>query len=140
MIPQTAQLLGTTRALLGNTRDLIERRVIAIAKGVGAALGVQVDVEYVRGYPPTRNHDDETDFAVATARAVAGHDKVAADAPPVMGAEDFSFMLEARPGAFIFVGNGDTAGLHHPGYDFNDAALPYGMSYWAELVESALPA
>jgi hippurate hydrolase len=140
VIPQTAQLLGTTRALLSDTRDLIERRVIAIAKGVGAALGVQVDVDYVRGYPPTRNHDDETDFAVATARAVAGDDKVAADAPPVMGAEDFSFMLEARPGAFIFVGNGDSAGLHHPGYDFNDAALPYGMSYWAELVESALPA
>jgi hippurate hydrolase len=140
VIPQTAQLLGTTRALLKETRDLVESRVVAIAKGVGAALDVQVDVDYIRGYPPTRNHDDETDFAVATARAVVGHDKVAADAPPVMGAEDFSFMLEARPGAFIFVGNGDSAGLHHPGYDFNDAALPYGMSYWAELVESALPA
>jgi hippurate hydrolase len=140
VIPQTAQLLGTTRALLSKTRDLVESRVVAIAKGVGAALGVQVDVDYVRGYPPTHNHPDETDFAIATARAVVGHDKVAADAPPVMGAEDFSFMLEARPGAFIFVGNGDSAGLHHPGYDFNDAALPYGMSYWAELVESALPA
>jgi len=140
VIPQTAQLLGTTRTLLSKTRDFVERRVAEIAKGVGAALGVQVEVQYVRGYPPTCNHPEETDFATGIARKVAGDDRVVANAPPVMGAEDFSYMLEARPGAFIFVGNGDTAGLHHPGYDFNDAALPYGMSYWAELVETALAA
>jgi len=139
VIPQTAQLLGTTRTLLNKTRDFAEKRITAIAQGVGAALGAAVDVRYVRGYPPTINHPDETDFAVSVARKIAGDDRVAADAPPVMGAEDFSYMLEARPGAFIFIGNGDTAGLHHPGYDFNDAALPYGMSYWAELVETALP-
>ena len=78
--------------------------------------------------------------AIAIARKVAGEEQVIANTPPVMGAEDFSYMLEARPGAFIFIGNGDTAGLHHPGYDFNDDALPYGMSYWAELVETALAA
>ncbi len=76
----------------------------------------------------------------SVARKVAGESHVDANAAPVMGAEDFSFMLEARPGAFIFIGNGDSAMLHHPAYDFNDAALPYGMSYWVELVETALAA
>jgi metal-dependent amidase/aminoacylase/carboxypeptidase family protein len=79
-------------------------------------------------------------FASEIARQVVGADRVDTDYPPTMGAEDFSYMLEARPGAFILIGNGDTAGLHHPSYDFNDAALPYGISYWAQLVETALPA
>jgi amidohydrolase len=138
VIPQTAHLLGTTRTLLAKTRDFAERRITEIANGVGAALGVQVDIQYERGYPPTVNHAEQTDFAVAVARKIVGEDRVATNAPPEMGAEDFSYMLQARPGAFIFIGNGDTAGLHHPGYDFNDAALPYGMSYWAQLVETAL--
>jgi len=73
------------------------------------------------------------------AAQIAGPEQVDADAPPVLGAEDFSYMLEARPGAFIFMGNGDTAGLHHPAYDFNDEAIPVGASYWARLVETALP-
>jgi len=94
----------------------------------------------VRGYPPTCNHPKETDFATAVARKIAGDDRVIADAPPVMGAEGFSYMLEARPGAIIWIGNGDTADLHHSEYDFNDAALPYGISYWVELVETAMPA
>ena len=140
VIPQTAHLLGTTRTLLSKTRDFAERRVTEIAKGVGLALGVQIEVQYVRGYPPTCNHAEETDFAAGIARKVAGDDRVVTNVPPVMGAEDFSYMLEARPGALILVGNGDTAGLHHSEYDFNDAALPYGMSYWAELVETALAA
>jgi amidohydrolase len=138
VIPQTARLLGTTRTLSPAMRDLVETRVGEIARGVGAALGVKVKVDYVRNYPPTRNHAAETDLAARVARKVAGEDRVNADVRPVMGAEDFSYMLEARPGAFIFLGNGDTEGLHHPGYDFNDAALPFGMSYWAELVETAL--
>ncbi|WP_158815951.1 M20 aminoacylase family protein [Methylocapsa sp. S129] len=138
VIPQTAQLRGTTRTLLNKTRDFAERRITEIAKGVGAALGVNVDVQYKRGYPPTINHPKETDFAATIARKISGDSGVVTEAPPEMGAEDFSYMLEARPGAFIFVGNGDSASLHHPGYDFNDAALPYGMSYWAQLVESAL--
>ncbi len=92
-----------------------------------------------RGYPVTRNHADQAAFAAAVARDVAGQERVYDEVPPMMGAEDFSYMLQARPGAFIFVGNGDTAGLHHPGYDFNDAALPFGMSFWVRLIETALP-
>jgi hippurate hydrolase len=140
IIPQTAQLMGTTRTLLPETRAFAEQRVTEIAKGVGAALGVTVDVKYERGYPATCNHPDETDFAAAVAKRIAGDDKVITDTQPDMGAEDFSFMLEKRPGAFIMIGNGDTADLHDPKYDFNDAALPYGMSYWAQLVETALAA
>ncbi|MGA2792024.1 MAG: M20 aminoacylase family protein [Roseiarcus sp.] len=140
VIPQTAHLLGTTRTLLSATRELAQQRITEVAQGVGAALGVQVEARYVRGYPPTCNHPKETDFATAVARKVAGDDRVIADAPPVMGAEDFSYMLEARPGAIIWIGNGDTADLHHSEYDFNDAALPYGISYWVELVETAMPA
>jgi amidohydrolase len=140
IIPQTAGLLGTTRTYLPATRDFVERRLTEIAKGVGAAMGAKVEVKYERGYPTTRNHPEQTDFAVSVARKVAGADKVETNSPAIMGAEDFSFMLETRPGAFIMIGNGDSAVWHDPKYDFNDAVLPYGMSYWAELVEKALAA
>ena len=140
VIPQTARLRGTTRTLRAETRAFAERRIGEIAVGVGAALGATVNVEYRRGYPPTINHPEETDFAASIAREVAGADRVVTNAPPEMGAEDFSYMLEARPGAFILIGNGESAGLHNPGYDFNDAALPHGMSYWVRLVEAALAA
>jgi hippurate hydrolase len=138
VLPHTAELEGTTRTLLPETRDLAERRIREIVAGIAAASGIAASVDYVRNYPPTLNHPAQTDFAAAVAREVAGAERVTTEAPPVMGAEDFSFMLEARPGAFIWIGNGDTAGLHHPGYDFNDAALPYGMAYFARLVETAL--
>jgi hippurate hydrolase len=105
---------------------------------VAAACGVAADVAYRRAYPPTINPSAQTDFAAAVAREVVGADRLLADAPPVMGAEDFAFMLEARPGAFIWLGNGDSAGLHHPEYDFNDAALPYGVAYFVRVVETAL--
>jgi len=140
VIPQSAQLLGTVRTLSDATRAFAQRRLTEIAKGVGAAMGASIEVEYVSGYPVTRNHPEQTDFAAGVARKIVGDTAVVANAPPIMGAEDFSYMLEARPGAFIFVGNGDSAALHHPGYDFNDAALPYGMSYWVELAQSALAA
>ena len=140
VIPQTAHMLGTARTFTPATRNYAERRIAEIAKGVGAALGATVDVKYERGYPTMRNHPNETDFAAQVATTIAGEDKVYQDAPPIMGAEDFSYMLEARPGAFIMLGNGDSAGLHDPKYDFNDAAIPYGMSYWAQLVETALAA
>jgi len=140
VIPQTAELRGTVRTFLADTRAFAERRLVEIAKGVGAALGVSVEVDFRAGYPTTRNHPEETDFAIAAARKIAGEGKVVTEAPPMMSAEDFAFMLEARPGAIIMVGNGDTADLHDPKYDFNDAALPYGMSYWVQLVESALAA
>ena len=140
VIPQSAQLLGTVRTLSDATREFAQRRLTEIARGVGAAMGASIDVQYVSGYPVTRNHPTQTDFAAGVARAIVGDAAVVANAPPIMGAEDFSYMLEARPGAFIFVGNGDSAPLHHPGFDFNDAALPYGMSYWVELAQTALAA
>jgi amidohydrolase len=138
IIPQSAWLNGTVRTLNAATRDAVEKRIHEIVAGVATAGGATARVEYRRGYPPTVNHGPQTDFASEVARKVAGDSRVDPNAPPVMGAEDFSFMLEARPGAFIFIGNGDSAMLHHPAYDFNDAALPYGMSYWVELVETAL--
>jgi amidohydrolase len=138
VIPQSAWLNGTTRTLKPGTRDMVERRIREIAAGLASAAGTEARVEYRRNYPATVNHPAQTDFATKVARKVAGDSQVDSNAAPVMGAEDFSFMLEARPGAFIFLGNGDSAKLHHPAYDFNDAALPYGMSYWVELVETAL--
>jgi amidohydrolase len=138
IIPQSAWLNGTVRTLRASTRDAVERRIHEIAAGLAAAGGATARVEYRRGYPPTVNHPKQTDFAAGVARKVAGESHIDPNAEPIMGAEDFSFMLEARPGAFIFIGNGDSAKLHHPAYDFNDAALPYGMSYWVELVETAL--
>ena len=97
-------------------------------------------MRFERGYPVTVNAQQPTEFSVRVARSVVGHDRVEDDTPPLMGAEDFSFMLNARPGSFIFIGNGDTQNVHHPEYDFNDAAIPWGCSYWADLVEQALPA
>jgi amidohydrolase len=138
VIPQSAWLNGTTRTLKPGTRDMVERRIREIAAGLVSAAGAEARVEYRRNYPATVNHAAQTDFVTKVARKVAGDSHVDSNAAPVMGAEDFSFMLEARPGAFIFLGNGDSAKLHHPAYDFNDAALPYGMSYWVELVETAL--
>ena len=140
IIPQTARIAGTVRTLKPEMRDLAEKRIREIAAGVGATYGAIVAVDYDRNYPVTRNHPAETAFAVGVAREVAGPSQVDAEAPPVMGGEDFSYMLEARPGAFIFIGNGDTAGLHNPAYDFNDDVIPIGCSYWARLVESAMPA
>jgi amidohydrolase len=138
IIPQSAWLNGTVRTLQAATRDLAEKRIREIAAGLAAAAGATARVEYRRGYPATVNHAAQTEFAAKVARKVVGESRVDSNVAPVMGAEDFSFMLEARPGAFIFLGNGDSAQLHHPAYDFNDAALPYGMSYWVELVETAL--
>ncbi|MGD0639644.1 MAG: amidohydrolase, partial [Roseiarcus sp.] len=138
ILPQTAELEGTTRALQPATRALAERRIREIVSGIAAASGIGASVAYERNNPPTLNHPAQTDFAASVARQIVGADHVATDTPPVMGGEDFAFMLEALPGAFMFIGNGDTARLHTPGYDFNDAALPYGMAYFAGIVETAL--
>jgi hippurate hydrolase len=140
VIPQRARLTGTARSLDPLVRDLLERRVREVAQNVAAAFGATIRFHYERNYPVTANHPEQTRKAIEIARDVAGEANVDANVAPVMGGEDFSFMLEARPGAFIFIGNGDTAGLHHPAYDFNDAAISYGSSYWARLVERLLPA
>ena len=139
IIPQTARLSGTARSLTPEVRDLLEQRVREVVEGTAKLYGAKVKLVYKRDYPVTRNHERQAEFAASVAREVAGRERVDDQAAPVMGAEDFSFMLEARPGAFIFVGNGDSAGLHHPAYDFNDEAIPFGTSYWVKLVETAMP-
>jgi hippurate hydrolase len=141
VIPQTANLAGTIRSLTDKVRDLLEKRVREIAEGVAALHGASVKLRYTRGYPVTVNHAEQTSFAAGVASEIAGKDRVNDALPPMMGAEDFSYMLNARPGAFVFVGNGESsAGLHHPAYDFNDEIIPLGSSYWVRLVEKALPA
>ena len=140
VIPQTAQLAGTARSLTPAVQDLLERRLREVVDGVARLYGAKATVDYRRNYPVLRNHERQTGFAADVAGQVVGGTRVNTAAAPVMGAEDFSFMLEARPGAFIFVGNGDSAGLHHPAYNFNDDVIPVGTSYWVKLVETALPA
>lgn len=140
VIPQTATMGGTVRTLSPDVRDLAENRMNAICTHVGEANQATVKLQYNRLYPTTVNHAAETAFAVDVARQIVGDDNVNDMAPPVMGGEDFSFMLEARPGSFIFVGQGEGAGLHNPAYDFNDEIIPIGCSYWVKLVETAMPA
>jgi amidohydrolase len=141
VIPQTAMIAGTCRAFGPEVRDLFERRITAIAHGVGDALQIEADVRYERGYPPTVNSEAETERAADAAAEVVGDERVDRAVTPVMGAEDFSFMLEQRPGSYIFMGSGhEEAPLHSPQYDFNDEALTVGASYWARLVERLLPA
>jgi hippurate hydrolase len=140
VIPQTAMLRGTVRTLKPEVQDMVERRIQEVVEGTAKLYGAKVTFNYRRGYPVLNNHDNETGFAASVAGAIAGQDKVDTHIPPVMGAEDFSFMLNERPGAFIFIGNGDSAGLHHPAYNFNDDVIPFGTSYWVKLVETAQPA
>ncbi|HSP25623.1 MAG TPA: M20 aminoacylase family protein [Saliniramus sp.] len=140
VIPQTATLLGTCRTLIEEVRDLCEKRIKETVEGICLAHGAKGTVDYQRGYPVTTNHEDQTDFIVKIAEEVAGAGKVDTTIAPLMGGEDFSYMLLKRPGAYIFLGNGDTAGVHHPAYDFDDSAIPYGVSLWAKLVETAMPA
>ncbi|NOU04903.1 MAG: amidohydrolase [Hyphomicrobiaceae bacterium] len=140
VIPQTVKMLGTVRTLVPEARDLLEKRVVETAQGIASAYGAVAKVDYQRNYPVTVNHPKETDFAVKVAREVAGADKVEPNVTPIMGGEDFSFMLEARPGNMIWIGNGDTAACHHPAYDFNDAAIPHGVTYWVRLIETGMPA
>jgi amidohydrolase len=139
VIPQTAELRGTVRTLTAETRDLVAKRVREVVDGVAQMTGAKIDLVYERGYPVTLNHPAQTEVATRIAKEISGEANVH-EAPPMMGAEDFSYMLEARPGAFIFCGNGNTAGLHHPAYNFNDEAIVYGTSYWIKLVENTLAA
>jgi len=138
VIPQTALLRGTARSLKPEVRERLRTRIAEIVEGTARLHGAKANFMLRRGYPVLSNHERETAFAAAVAGDVAGPDRVNTDMAPVMGGEDFSYMLEARPGAFIFVGNGNSAGLHHPGYNFNDDAIPYGTSYWVRLVETAM--
>ena len=139
VIPQTATLRGTVRTLTPGTKALVEKRVREVIAGVAQMTGAKIEVDYIPGYPVTVNHASQTDVATRVAKEIAGEANVR-EMAPMMGAEDFSYMLEARPGAFIFCGNGDSAGLHHPAYNFNDDAIVFGTSYWIKLVENTLAA
>jgi amidohydrolase len=139
VIPQTAVLRGTIRTLTPGVKALVEKRVREMVAGVAQMTGTRIELDYVPGYPVTVNHAVQTEFATQVAKEIAGDANVHETAP-MMGAEDFSYMLEARPGAFIFCGNGDSAGLHHPAYNFNDEAIVFGTSYWIKLVENTLAA
>ena len=139
VIPHTATLAGTVRTLDGEVRNMVERRVHEVVAGVAQATGAKIDLTYNRGYPVTVNHAGQTDTATRAARDIAGEANVQ-EMAPLMAGEDFAYMLEQRPGALIFCGNGDSAGLHHPAYNFNDEALVYGTSYWIRLVENTLAA
>jgi len=139
VIPHTAELHGTARTLTPAVRALVEKRVREIVKGVAQITGAQIDLVYDRGYPVTVNHVPQTALAARIASDVVGDTNVH-EMPPMMGGEDFAYMLQARPGAFIFCGNGNSAGLHHPAYNFNDEAIVYGTSYWIKLVENTLAA
>ncbi|MBN8533349.1 MAG: amidohydrolase [Rhizobiales bacterium] len=137
VIPQRATLKGTVRTLDNGIRDMVEARFKAIVDGIARMFNADIALDYQRRYPATINHPAQTVTAATLARAVAGTNNVNDDAVPTMGGEDFSYMLEARPGAFIFIGNGDTAGLHHPAYDFNDEIIPAGIQYWALVAQKA---
>jgi len=135
VIPETVTLKGTVRTMSTEMRDLAEKRLPEIAAGVATTFGGAADVNYIKGYPVMVNHEEQTEFAASVATKVSGDCE---EAPLIMGGEDFAFMLEERPGAYILVGNGDTASVHHPEYNFNDEAIPAGCSWWAEIVEQRL--
>ena len=137
VIPQTVKMRGTARTHSAAIRDLVEKRLAEVAQGTAALFGATAEVTYHRGYPVMTNSEAETGYAEEAARKVSGD---CAEAPIIMGGEDFAFMLEARPGAYILVGNGEGAAVHHPEYAFNDEVIPAGCSWWAEVVESRMPA
>jgi hippurate hydrolase len=150
VIPDEAVMIGTVRTFSTDVLDLIERRMNEIAAGLAAGFGATVDFSFKRNYPPLINHPAQTAFAVEAMRAVVGSDNVDANVEPTMGAEDFAFMLQEKPGCYVFIGNGDgdhrlgghglgPCQLHNGSYDFNDQLLPVGASFWARLVEMSLP-
>ena len=138
IIPQQVEMAGTVRTLNPGLRDFAERQIPASAQGIARGFGGDIEFKYRRHDPVTFNHTQGTNLAIKAARNLVGTRCVDDLVKPRMGSEDFAYMLEARPGAFIFIGNGSTAGLHNPAYDFNDETLPYGIGYWVNLVHTAL--
>ena len=136
VIPQRVQMKGTVRTMSADMRSLAEKRINEICNGIAGTFGGTADVTYHRGYPVMVNHEEQTEFAADVARSISGD---CVEAPLVMGGEDFAFMLEERPGAYILVGNGDTAMVHHPMYNFNDDIIPAGCSWWAGIAEQRMP-
>ena len=139
VIPETAKIVGTIRTFLPDVKMVVRERLEAIMNNTAAAFGTKVTLEYEDGYPATINHPEKTEFAARVAGEVVGRGHVSISAPPSMGAEDFSYMLEKCEGSYLFIGNGPSAGLHHGKFDFNDEVSPIGASYFARLVETAQP-
>jgi hippurate hydrolase len=139
VIPREVTLTGTVRTLEKELRTLVEGRLRELVTQLAAAFGVAAEMTIRPGYPVTLNAPEQTAFAAKVAREIVGDAQVADQADGTMAGEDFAYMLEARPGAYIFLGNGDSSALHSDTYDFNDEALPYGVSYWIRLAETALP-
>jgi hippurate hydrolase len=142
VIPDFVKLIGTVRSFRPETRDLAERRVKEISEKTADAMGASAEVAYSRGYPATVNSEREAAFAARVGERVFGKGNVVTDAEPTMGGEDFSYMLQARPGAYVWLGQGGGPGgcfLHNPNFDFNDEVIPLGAGYLAALVEEALP-
>lgn len=139
VISRTAKITGTVRTLDSDVQDFIEAKLADFVPQFARSFGAEASVRYARGYPVTVNSEAQTAFAADVASDVVGTERVDRDVAPSMGGEDFSFMLNERPGAYIFIGNGDSTELHTDTYDFNDDAIPVGVSYWARLVERALP-
>ena len=136
VIPQEVKIKGTVRTLDPDVRDLAEKEFLRITELTAEAMGGSADAKFTRGYPVMSNSNEQTEFAAKVARDVAGE---CAEAPLVMGGEDFAYMLEERPGAYILLGNGDSSPVHHPKYNFNDDAIPFGCSWLVELVEQKMP-
>jgi hippurate hydrolase len=142
VIPDAVDLVGTVRTFRPGTRDLAEQKVRLIVSKTAEALGATATIEYTRGYPATVNSERESMFAQRVGERVFGKGNVITDHDPVMGGEDFSFMLQERPGAYVFLGQGggpNNCFLHNPGYDFNDEVIPLGAGYLAALIEESLP-
>jgi amidohydrolase len=142
VIPEELYLRGTTRHFQPYVQDMIESRMGEIVKGVAIAAGVKAELKYDRRYPPTVNSEKETLTAIKAAGRIDGSDKVLTDIPPVMGSEDFAFMLQNKPGNYMVIGAGESrpGGLpHQSGYDFNDEILPIGVAYWQSLAQVLLP-
>ena len=136
VIPQEVKIKGTVRTLDPDVRDLAEKEFLRITELTAEAMGGSADAKFTRGYPVMSNSNEQTEFAAKVARDVAGE---CAEAPLVMGGEDFAYMLEERPGAYILLGNGDSSPVHHPKYNFNDDAIPFGCSWLVEIVEQKMP-
>ena len=135
VIPQRAQLRGTVRTFNPKIQDLVQTRMAQVIEGIASTYGATARLDYLRDYPVTLNHPEQTAHAVRIARELVGHDQVEPAMKPVMGGEDFSFMLQEKPGAFLFFGNGPSSGLHTPQYDFNDQAIGHGAAFWVRLVQ-----
>jgi len=139
VIPQSIKLTGTVRTLREEVRNLVEEKLTRAVQGIADAFGAKATLDYQRNYPVTVNHEHETELAALAAEAVSGAERVTRDMPATLGGEDFAFMLNEVPGAMINIGNGPSANLHHPKYDFNDDVIAWGCSYWTTLIRQRLP-